>query len=224
MPNPPIQLREGYNRFRRNYFPRHRARLERLAREEQSPHTLFIACSDSRVVPEIIVDAEPGEIFTEVNIANQVHPATCEVSSAGAAVVVAVKHLRVQNIILCGHYKCGGVAAVLNGLEKHGPNISTWMSHAQAIANKTLHLGAESDARWNAAVEENVRLQLTHLHTFLCVQKGVSANQLQIQGWIYDLQGTVLILNPQSNKFEKVQDSGDYAEESNKKRIREETS
>ena len=156
------------------------------------------------MIPEVLVDADPGEILTEVNIGNQVHPTTCDVSSAGAAVVVAVKHLKVRNIILCGHYRCEGVSAVLYGLEKFKPNISNWMSHAQSIVEKTRSLEREWPARWNAAVEENVRLQLANLQTFACVQEGVSAKTLQIQGWIYDLRDAIRILNPESNKFEEV--------------------
>lgn len=204
MPNPPKQLREGYGRFRRNYLPQHRARLEQLARDGQSPHTLFIACSDSRVVPEIIVDAGPGDIFTDINIANQVHPVGSDVTSSGAAVAVAVKHLKVSWIIVCGHYKCAGVGFVLDGLGKHEPDIVAWMIHAKSIAEKTAHLPNKSEARWNAAVEENVKLQLVHLMTYECVQEGLSTNRLQIQGWIYDLQGTILILDPKSNEFEKA--------------------
>jgi len=223
MPNLPKQLREGYDRFRRNYFLQHRAQLERLAREGQSPHTLFITCSDSRVVPEIIVDAGPGELFTEVNIANQVHPADCDVSSAGGAVVFAVKHLKVRNVVICGHYKCGGVASVLNRSGKYDGNISAWMMSSQSIAEKTAHLPYRSETRWNAAVEENLRLQLDNLKTYRCVRERTATNKLQIQGWIYDLQGTIFILNPDSNKFEKIRDPGDYVAESNKKRIREAT-
>jgi len=215
----PEQLRAGYSRFRRNYLPRHRKDLERLAKGGQHPHTLFVSCSDSRVVPEILVDAGPGELFTEVNIANQVHPSSSDVGSAGAPVVFAVEHLKVRNIVICGHYKCGGVASVLNGLGKYDRSIAAWMMSSQSIVEKTSHLPYRSKTRWNAAVEENVRLQLTNLQTFACVRESVSENQLQIQGWIYDLQGTIFILNSDSNKFEKIQDPGTGAGESKKKRI-----
>lgn len=114
-----------------------------------------------------------------------------------------------RNIILCGHFKCAGVAAILNGLKKYGPSIYNWMSHAQSVANKTLPLKNDPDARWNAAVEENLRWQLENLRTYRCVQRRTSANDLQIQGWIYDLHGTILILNSDSNKFAKIRNSGD---------------
>ncbi|MFH1726073.1 MAG: carbonic anhydrase [Elusimicrobiota bacterium] len=204
MPGLPKELCEGYNRFRRDYLTRHRAYLERLAREGQHPHTLFVACPEGTVVPEIMLDARPGDIFTEVNIANQVHRADSDASSAGAAVVFAVKYLKVSHVVVCGHYNCGGVAAVLAGLDAHEGEIRAWLSGVLPIADKTAHLRDRLQARWDAAVEENVMLQLGNLKTHECVQKALSAGRLWLHAWVCDLRGGILVLNPETNRFEAV--------------------
>src|SRR5262245_11235372 len=109
----PEHLIHGYARFRAEYFAGEREYLHRLAVEGQRPSALYVGCSDSRVIPELLTSSAPGELFVVRNVANQVPTLQHSDASVGAAVEYAVGYLRVRHVIVCGHYGCGGVKAVL---------------------------------------------------------------------------------------------------------------
>ncbi len=108
---PTQSLIDGYRQFREKYKSDH-AVFDRLADEGQDPKVMWIGCSDSRVVPELITGADPEELFDLRNIANVVPPATSDACATGAAVEYAVIHLGVDHIVVCGHTECGGIAAL----------------------------------------------------------------------------------------------------------------
>ena len=107
-------LIRGHRKFRQEYANNEREFLKRLASKGQSPNALYIGCSDSRVVPELLTSSSPGEIFVLRNVANLVPVFDHPDSSVGAAIEYAVGHLQVPHIIVCGHYECGGVKAALD--------------------------------------------------------------------------------------------------------------
>src|SRR6058998_2069322 len=109
----PQRLLEGYEAFRTGRLPAEQSRYHDLAERGQSPETMVIGCCDSRVSPEVIFDAGPGELFVVRNVANLVPPYAPDASYHGvsAALEYAVRVLRVQHIVVLGHARCGGIAA-----------------------------------------------------------------------------------------------------------------
>src|SRR5436190_10802769 len=109
------KLIEGVHKFRADEFSRYRALFQRLSREGQNPHTLFITCSDSRVLAELITQSKPGDLFVVKNIGNIVPPAavTGSTNSTAAAIEFAVEMLRVSDIVICGHSQCGAMSALI---------------------------------------------------------------------------------------------------------------
>src|ERR1700743_684949 len=170
-------LIEGVHRFRNGEFGNYRSLFQRLSREGQNPHTLFITCSDSRVLAELITQSKPGDLFVVKNIGNIVPPAsaTGDTNSTAAAIEFAVENLRVSDIVICGHSQCGAISALLgeNPLGNNVPHLRDWLNRAspvlKVLKEEYAHL-REPDARENAAAEENVLFGLDNLHSYPCVQ------------------------------------------------------
>src|ERR1041385_6767249 len=115
-------LIEGVHRFRTDEFGNYRTLFQRLSREGQKPHTLFITCSDSRVLAELITQSKPGDLFVVKNLGNIVPPAgvTGSTNSTAAAIEFAVEILRVSDIVVCGHSQCGAIDALLQPRARAG--------------------------------------------------------------------------------------------------------
>lgn len=180
-------LLRGRGKRQREFLAGEREFLKRLASEGQSPDAVFVGCSDSRVVPELLTAASPGEIFVIRNVANLVPPFEHADASVGAALEYAVAHLKVPHVVICGHYGCGGVQAALAG-EDFGElaSLGEWLEGLQPAIDRTdPSLGAE--ARWRAAVERNVVLQLDNLPTYPVVAEALRRGELSLHGWVYDL-------------------------------------
>jgi len=185
---------EGFARFRREVFPNKRKVFERLAKG-QSPHTMFITCADSRVMPEMMFSAQPGELFVYRNIGNIVPPYAQHVSGVVAAVEYAVKVLKVQHIVICGHSDCGAMKALQHPEHLEGmPSVESWLKHADVAqhvtAEKCTHLHGEDYLR--CLTEENVVTQLGHLRTLPAVAVGIAKGSLSIHGWIFDISDAEL--------------------------------
>ena len=124
---------EGYREFLESDFDESRAHYEHLATVGQSPKVLWIGCSDSRVIPENILGADPGEIFVLRNVANLVPPTNTDSVSSGAVIEFAVGGLVVDDIIVCGHADCGGMKALIQGVDgKTMPYLAIWIAYSQA--------------------------------------------------------------------------------------------
>ena len=164
--------------------------FERLC-DIQSPKFLWIGCADSRVPANEIVGLAPGELFVHRNIAN-VAPA--DDSNCGAVVQYAVEALKVEHIIVCGHYGCGGVKAALGG-PLHG-SIERWVQHVRSV--RSAHAGeldqlADEGARWRRLCELNVEAQVRSVSQIPYVRETWhSGRALVIHGWIYDLRDGIL--------------------------------
>lgn len=178
----------GHRQFQRKYVADERKFLERLASNGQSPDALYIGCSDSRVVPELLTNSSPGSLFVLRNIANLVPTFDHPDSSVGAAIEYAVGHLHVSDIIVCGHYGCGGVKAALDGLDKIKtlPSLFEWLSEVRFVAEK-IDPKMNAELRWRKAVEESVLFQMGNLPTYAEVKKALDAGTLRLHGWVYDL-------------------------------------
>lgn len=162
-----------------------RSYFDRLS-DAQSPDILWVGCSDSRVVPNLITGLDAGEIFVHRNIANQIKENDF---NAHSALDYAVNTLQVENIIVCGHYDCGGVKAALGGPVNH--TLDTWLEDLRNLA--TIHHGeldmAENETdRVNRLVELNVIEQVNHVLERPYVQEAIKAGKLQVHGWVFDLK------------------------------------
>lgn len=196
------------SRFRGQVFPAHQALYQRLATHGQSPKALMISCADSRVVPELITQSGPGELFVCRNAGNIVPPFSQANGGVSSAVEYAVVALEVSEIIVCGHSDCGAMKAFLTPEKLEAmPNVAAWLRHAhaahQVVCCAYPHL--EEKAAVRALAQENVVAQINHLRTHPSVAAALAQGRLSLHGWFFDIEtGGVLALNGDTGRFEHV--------------------
>ena len=191
--------------FETHTFPNQSALYARLAENGQSPKALMISCADSRIVPEHIMQAEPGDLFVCRNAGNIVPPFSQGNGGVTSTVEYAVVALGVRDIIVCGHSDCGAMKAVAKpaGLEKM-PNVAAWLRHSEAAGQVVAHGYPDMDdaERVRAIALENVVTQLAHLRTHPAVAAGIARGDIALHGWFVDIQaGCVLGLDGVSGRF-----------------------
>lgn len=193
------KLVRGFARFRQRYFQQEPALFDHLRREGQSPKILIIACCDSRVDPALITDANPGDLFVVRNVANLVPPYETGGHRHGtsAALEFAVRCLHVRHVIVLGHAHCGGIRALMQGMQAsdQGEFIVPWMSVAQCARDRVLaempH--ADADAQARAVEQAAVRTSLDNLVTFPWIQARVDSGKLDLHGWYFDIDSGQLL-------------------------------
>ena len=182
-------LIEGYRRFRAEEWPTQRARYQAMAANGQKPHTMVIACSDSRVDPATVFGAGPGEIFVVRNVAGLVPPYQPDGGRHGvsAALEFAVRVLKVARIVVLGHAQCGGVKALVEGAPQVAQDfVVPWMTVASAV----LRDGGDHDlAHYERAV---VRLSLDNLMSFPWIAEEAAAARLSLYGCLFDVHDGTL--------------------------------
>ena len=183
------QLIEGHKRFLADVFPARRNQFKLLA-DRQAPEWLFITCSDSRVVPDLILGTGPGDLFITRNAGNVVPITTHDVDGVTATIEYAVEVLHVKSAILCGHSDCGALKAALDkkSLEKL-PKANRWLRHVDAAFTHRQPLNpADGDqAELAALIRGNVVAQLRNLREQPSVAHAVAAGRLTVHGWYYDI-------------------------------------
>jgi carbonic anhydrase len=202
------RLTEGIHKFRNEEFGDYEELFQRLAREGQNPHSLFITCSDSRVLAELITQSKPGDLFVVKNVGNIVPPynSSRAAVSTGAAIEFAVEALGVEDIVVCGHSQCGAMRALLDEPDlSRMPNLEEWLLQARPVRETVLqryqHLEA-AEHRYNAAAEENVLFALENLKTFPCVQRRLEEGTLRLHGWFFKIAGAELhAYDPHTRQF-----------------------
>lgn len=188
------RLIEGFHRFRQGYYAEQRQLYERLAVEGQRPRAMVVACADSRIDPQLLFQAAPGELFVLRNVANLVPPYQPDSGyhGASASVEFAVKVLEVEDIVVLGHAHCGGVSALLQGSKAEATDfIGTWMTIAGS-ARAAAAAAPEGDAQ-RLCEHETVRVSLRNLRTFPWVRERIAAGQLRIHGCWFDLADGELV-------------------------------
>lgn len=204
----PARLTDGYHSFLEGRLPQERERYEELAKNGQHPEIMVIGCGDSRVAPETIFDADPGEIFVVRNIANLVPPcepdAVTSFHGTSAAIEFGVNALKVKHIVVLGHASCGGVAAFAN---KAAPLtkpdfIGKWMSQIAPVAER---LGPPDGdrQRWIQRLEwAVVEYSLDNLMTFPAVREAVENGTLTLHGAYFGVAtGLLFIRDPKTGTF-----------------------
>lgn len=205
-------LISGYRSFKASFFARNQTKYLKLVREGQQPRICMIACADSRVDPAIVMQIEPGEVFTIRNVANLVPPYEEQGTYHGvsAALEYAVKILQVEDILVLGHAHCGGIQALITKDDipvRNDTFITSWMG----IAEEALHRvdnadGTMSEEEHARACEQSaVLVSLDNLMTFPMIKRRVEEGTLRLNGWYYDLtKGILRRYNPETKVFDEV--------------------
>jgi len=189
-------LLEGNKRFVAETFKNDREFFASLAKE-QKPTVLWIGCSDSRLSAGTVTGTKVGEIFVHRNIANIVSPNDWNLS---AVLEFTINHLRIPDIVICGHYDCRGIAA-LDEHDTEDKYIPIWLINSYAARERVdekiraLRIELEPEKRMKLIVEENVRLQLEHVNEYPFVKRALREKKLKLHGWVYDMEtGEIKIL------------------------------
>jgi len=194
-------LIEGYHRFRADVWPAERARYEALAHWGQSPEAVVIACSDSRVDPQTIFSAVPGELFVIRNVAALVPPYNPDPAHHGtsAALEFGVRVLKIPRLVVMGHGQCGGVKAMVYGPPPQAKDfIATWVELGKPAL---VAAGEEPEGRLRRIEAEVVRLSLANLLTFPWIAEAVAANRLLLDGYWFDVHiGVLASVGPEGLK------------------------
>jgi carbonic anhydrase len=198
------KLVKGIHEFQNGIFRKQRELFERLA-QGQSPETLFITCSDSRVNPNLLTQTDPGDLFILRNAGNIIPPYGAVLGGEAATIEYAVSVVGVKDIIVCGHSLCGAMGALIqpDGTQ-HSPAIAAWLNHAEATRRimKENYAHLEGAKLQTATVEENVLVQLENLRTHPCVAAGLSRGSLKLHGWVYKIEtGQVFAFDPDSQQY-----------------------
>ncbi|NKY87181.1 carbonic anhydrase [Nocardia veterana] len=183
-------LATGVSHFRDTVFP---AKAELFARltTTHAPRTLFIGCSDARVVPELITSSEPGELFVIRTAGNLVPAYGPGADGVAASIEYAVTVLQIGRIVICGHSGCGAMTALAEGRDLSAvPTVAAWLRHADAAAARC------PDTAVDALVRANVIAQQANLSTHPAVARALATGAVTVEGWIFDIAtGAVTVVD-----------------------------
>lgn len=210
-----LKMMIGFRKFREKFFDSNNPLFEKLS-AGQTPKTLIIACSDSRVDPALMADANPGDLFVVRNVANLVPP--MEISKTGlhgvsAAIEFAVTSLKVENIVILGHRQCGGIRALVTHNDQGTDSfVDRWMSIAKPARAKVLaqqgplKSDADIDLACRSCEMESITVSIDNLKTFPFVNEAIKERQLNIMGIYFDLeQGQLFEYDEVLKKFAVIQ-------------------
>jgi carbonic anhydrase len=204
------KLIEGLVEFREQRLPQYAERLRELS-AGQEPATLFVTCSDSRIVPNLLVSSDPGELFIVRNVGNLIPPAHADGASTGdlseaSAVEYAVHVLEVADVVVCGHSGCGAMdAALAHKPIPNAPNLALWLAHAEPAVRRLQRDGPlDPSLRPPDQLSQlNVLAQLEHLMTYPALRERVAAGALRLSGWWFDIAtGDISAYEPDTRSFE----------------------
>lgn len=202
-------LFKGVKEFNDNDFAEHRELFQKIGRK-QEPHTLFIGCSDSRIVPNLITKTLPGELFVIRNIANLVpmFRISDEFLATTSAIEYAVQILNVENIIICGHSNCGGCNALFMepSIQNNIPHTRQWLKLAQPVADRIMKMNINDPAIREWMTEQlNIVEQMNHLLSYPYIRERYEAGTINILGWYYIIEtGEIFNYDIPTGKFVKI--------------------
>ena len=198
------QLIAGHKQFLKEAFPGRRDQFHLLA-EGQAPETLFVTCADSRIVPDLILQTQPGDLFICRNAGNVIPRAGEPAGGVSATIEYAVQVLRVRHLIVCGHSDCGVIRALMNPERLEGLNsVKACLQHVEPAWG---YLGSvESQdgelTRHQALTQANVLVQMDNLKSHGYIQAALAEGRLRVHGWYYDiLSGRIERFDEQAGKF-----------------------
>jgi carbonic anhydrase len=198
------RLIEGHKRFLAEAFPARRDQFHLLA-EGQAPETLFVTCADSRVVPDLILQTQPGDLFICRNAGNVIPRHGEPAGGVSATIEYAVQVLRVRHVIVCGHSDCGVIRALMNPEQLNGlENVKDWLQHVEPAWGYLKGVEGQDGelTRHKALTQANVLVQMDNLHSHGYIQAALREGRLRIHGWYYDiLSGGIERFDEQAGKF-----------------------
>ena len=197
------ELLAGHGRFRAELAAQEREFLAGLAARGQRPAAVFIGCSDSRIIPELLTDSAPGQLFVVRNVANHVPTHSDPDRSVSAAVEYAVGQLGVADVIVCGHDGCGGVKAALDDMAGLDPesDLAAWLAGLRPAIARARAASRDLDVQLARAVEEHVLDGLATLAERWVDHLG-QARTIRLHGWVYDLgDATLRVYDADSGRF-----------------------
>lgn len=204
-------LIHSHKRFKEKYGKKYINLFKELVEQGQSPKTLFISCSDSRVIPNLVTLTHPGDLFVTRNIGNLIPPydPDCECSATPAVIEYALVHLNVENIIICGHTDCGACKALYTEISdsKEEVHLKKWLQFAEEAKVQALALVGKKNQKnlLNATEKFNIVEQIKHLLTYPAVKRKVEEDELFVQGWYYHIENAELeYFNPVEHRFMAV--------------------
>lgn len=201
-------LIKGNELFQKSYFKAHEKELVKLAKEGQSPKVLYIGCSDSRVIPDLMMQSNPGDLFVIRNVGNFVAPFSPDEDyhSTAAAIEYAVSVLKVKDIIICGHTHCGACESLYQTIDDpeliHTKHWLKLGEKAKSMAISALGSDTERERLLRLTEQFSIITQLEHLLTYPAVEKRVNSGDIHIHGWYYDIEnGNIDYYDPEQNQF-----------------------
>jgi len=203
------KLVSGIHEFQEHVFESQQRLFARLERGQQ-PVALFITCSDSRIVPSLLTQTDPGELFILRNAGNIVPPYGASQGGEAATIEYAIAVLKVRDVIVCGHSHCGAMQALLDPAStEEMPSVRSWLTHAEAtrrIVRENYQHVPVGHARLMATIEENVLVQLENLRTHPCVAAAASRGDLKLHGWVYKFEtGKVFAYSAEHGQYLPVE-------------------
>ena len=197
----------GVAKFQREVYPEQRHVFQQL-KDRQHPIAMFFTCSDSRILPNVLLQTGPGEVFTERTPGNIVPRYSDHVGGVTASVEFALLALHVPLIIVCGHTNCGVVKALLEPEMASGmPAMQSWIRHALVARERLLRENPNASKRdqLKLLTEYNVLAQVENLKTHPSVEAGLASGELAVEGWVYDIaEGAVWSARSDSERFEPL--------------------
>jgi len=185
------KLKAGNRKFQTEVYAENAEQYQIAATTPQQPHTLIIACADSRVDVESITSSGPGEVFVSRNVGNMVPPYGGMLGGVSAVIEYAVTALKVKHVVVCGHSDCGAMKALLSpGSADKMPTVKRWIDHGHAalmVAESITDKDESSKDKLRRLTEENVLMQLIHLTTHPSVAGAIARGELTTSGWVYDI-------------------------------------
>lgn len=217
------KLIRGIHQFQEVEFRPLQGLYEQLS-QGQSPDTLFITCSDSRIDPNLLTRSKPGELFILRNAGNIVPPHGAANGGEAATIEFAVAALGVKDIIICGHSHCGAMNGLLNPEQTAAlPAVRDWLSHAATTKRvvEQNYQQLDDSRKLNAAIQENVLVQLENLRTLPAVAARLVKGDLHIHGWVYKIEtGEVFAYSHENGQFVPI---AEYAYDQSEAPIRRRT-
>ena len=199
------KLIRGIDKFRQTYVSSHQELLEQLALG-QKPRVLFVACSDSRVDPNLITDTDVGELFVIRNAGNIIPPYGAANGGEGGTIEYAISALGIEQVVICGHSNCGAMKGLLklNKLQKDMPLVYDWLKHAEATRRLVMenYPHYEDKDMMDMLVAENVLIQIDNLKTYPIVKARMHQGRLKIYAWVYNIEtGNVLAYDARTHTY-----------------------
>jgi carbonic anhydrase len=203
------KLVRGMHQFQTAEFNQNRELFAHLS-QGQEPETLLITCSDSRIAPNLLLQTQPGELFVLRNAGNIVPPYGASSGGEGATIEYAVAALGVKHIVVMGHSHCGAMKGLLQPEDlKSLPLVASWLKQAEATKRiiDENYSDCEGADLLNAAIKENVLMQLDNLRTYPAVAARLTKGDLTLHGWVYHIEsGQVLAFDPSASRFVALTD------------------